>query len=204
MIKNGWADYLSDLGNYIDLIYIWGSLAMSVLHIIEGPEVFVSKLLMAIVVTLAIRRTFNFLRIFQAFSPIVTMLNNVIWQLRIFMTFYFILILLFSLMYGVLGVGNYNLPGKFRDTFWTEGQDGKEGKLSPDAPGIEYEKIGLFWGNIFQTVRISMGDFAVIAAADYLPETQNYLFWLIWLLTVILTCIVFLNFIVAEASNSYI
>jgi len=75
--------------------------------------------------------------------------------------------------------------------------------LDPSAPGIEYIKIGLFFGNIFQVVRISMGDFAVIAAADYLPEAENYLFWVIWLITVVLTCIIFLNFIVAEASASY-
>ena len=29
------------------------------------------------------------------------------------------------------------------------------------------------------------------------------MYWLYWLLVVILTCIVFLNFIIAEASNSY-
>jgi hypothetical protein len=43
-------------------------------------------------------------------------------------------------------------------------------KLNDDAPGIEYEKVGLFFGNFLQTMRISMGDFAAIAAADYLPE----------------------------------
>ena len=79
-----------------------------------GPYHFVSKLLMCIVALLAIRRTFNFLRIFSAFSPIVTMLTSVIWQLRIFMTFYFILCLLFSLMLDVLGLANYKLAGKFR------------------------------------------------------------------------------------------
>lgn len=48
-----------------------------------------------------------------------------------------------------------------------------------------------------------MGDFGVIAAADYLTPEENYLFWLVWLLTAVLTCIIFLNFIVAEASASY-
>ena len=48
-----------------------------------------------------------------------------------------------------------------------------------------------------------MGDFAIIDTADYLSETDNYMFWFIWLITVILTAVVFLNFIVAEASNSY-
>jgi hypothetical protein len=149
MYKAGF-EYLTDLGNYIDLLYIWGSVAMSILHAEYEPGAFICKVMMSIIVTLAIRRTFNFLRIFEALSPIVTMLFNVIWQLRIFMTFYFILILLFSLMYGVLGVGNYNLKGPFRDKFWKlEEAGGTEYMLDPEAPGIEYQKIGLFFGNIF-------------------------------------------------------
>lgn len=48
-----------------------------------------------------------------------------------------------------------------------------------------------------------MGDFGAIAAADYLTAQENYLFWFIWLLTAVITCIIFLNFIVAEASASY-
>ena len=86
---------------------------MSICHYEYTAYIISSKVMMSVIVTLAIRRTFNFLRIFEALSPIVTMLFNVIWQLRIFMTFYFILILLFSLMYGVLGVGNYQLKGNF-------------------------------------------------------------------------------------------
>lgn len=34
MFKGGIGDYLSDAGNYIDLLYIWGSVAMSVIHIV--------------------------------------------------------------------------------------------------------------------------------------------------------------------------
>ena len=100
-------------------------------------------------------------------------------------------------MYGVLGLGNYKLYGEFRDNF------NKDGELDDSAPGVEYKKIGLFFGNILQTVRISMGDFGAIAAADYLTAQENYLFWFIWLLTAVITCIIFLNFIVAEASASY-
>jgi len=110
MFKDGLGEYFSDGANYYDLIYILASVAMAFVHY-TNPFNFTSKLLMSIIVTLAIRRTFNFLRIFNALSPIVTMLNNVIWQLRVFLTFYFILVILFSLMYGVLGVGNYKLYG---------------------------------------------------------------------------------------------
>jgi hypothetical protein len=48
-----------------------------------------------------------------------------------------------------------------------------------------------------------MGDFAAIEASHMLSKADNYIFWVCWLLTVTITCIVFLNFIVAEASASY-
>ena len=130
--------YFEDIGNYVDMIYIWGSIAMSILHMEIGPYAFISKLLMSIVVVLAIRRTFNFLRIFEALSPIVTMLNNVVWELRIFMTFYAILVLLFSLMYGVIGIGNYKIAGKFQDAFYQPEVEGGEPVLDSGAPGVEY------------------------------------------------------------------
>lgn len=40
-------------------------------------------------------------------------------------------------------------------------------------------------------------------AAFDLPVMDNYMFWIIWFLTVMVACIIFLNFIIAEASNSY-
>lgn len=40
-------------------------------------------------------------------------------------------------------------------------------------------------------------------AAFDLPLLDNYMFWLIWFVTVMVACIIFLNFIIAEASNSY-
>jgi hypothetical protein len=36
-----------------------------------------------------------------------------------------------------------------------------------------------------------------------LNEFENILYWITWLVLVILTCIIFLNFIIAEVSSSY-
>jgi hypothetical protein len=103
-------------------------------------------------------------------------------------------------MFGVLGVGNYKLQGKFRDTFYT----GSPRSLSDEAPGYEYEMIGMLAGNFIQCVRLSMGDGAIIGAAEFLDTpTEGIMFWLIWLLNVIIQCIIFMNFIVAEAGNTY-
>ena len=56
---------------------------------------------------------------------------------------------------------------------------------------------------MFMTVlRTSLGDFD-FEASGYLTTKENLLFWLIWLIIVCMTCIIFLNFIIAEASASY-
>ena len=52
-------------------------------------------------------------------------------------------------------------------------------------------------------MRLSIGDFDCIDTATKLPKHENWIFWLIWLLAVIISNVVFLNFIVAEASASY-
>ena len=51
-------------------------------------------------------------------------------------------------------------------------------------------------------MRISMGDYDFDGAND-LEDIENIVYWICWLLMVTITCIIFLNFIIAEASNSY-
>ena len=53
------------------------------------------------------------------------------------------------------------------------------------------------------TFRMSIGDNSMIDAAKKLGAADNMLFWILWLIGVVITSIVFLNFIVAEASGSY-
>ena len=96
LLINGIADYLSDLKNIADFIYIYGSIANVVIQILYGPYMLQSRILMCVLVILLIAKTFFFLRIFPTLTPIVVMLTNVIFDLKIFLFFYFILILLFS------------------------------------------------------------------------------------------------------------
>ena len=49
---------------------------------------------------------------------------------------------------------------------------------------------------------MSMGDFGFDAAIE-LDPAENIIYWFTWFLIVIITCIIFLNFIIAEASASY-
>ena len=60
----------------------------------------------------------------------------------------------------------------------------------------------MYLGTFMSVLRTSLGDFD-FGGSTYLTEGENILFWLIWFLIVTATCIVFLNFIIAEASASY-
>ena len=107
--RGGVAEYFSDIYNYADMLYIYGSLANSILQMIYGPQEIVLKVMMIFLVVLLITKAFFFLRMFEALTPIVVMITTVIYDLRIFMLFYTILILLFSQIFSVIGLGNANL-----------------------------------------------------------------------------------------------
>ena len=49
---------------------------------------------------------------------------------------------------------------------------------------------------------MSMGDFG-FDSANLLDDPENGIYWAVWLLIVVITNIIFLNFIIAEASASY-
>ena len=110
------------------------------------------------------------------------MLKDVISDLRVFLLFYAILIILFAMTFAVLGLGNENFKGKFR-SFYIETKraaieeeskkDGYDPKNNDaivfEYPGSEYKIIGKFVGYIITTLRVSMGD-NVFESCQYLTE----------------------------------
>lgn len=105
MIQDGPREYFSDMWNWADFVYIYGSLINIVIQNLIGPYEVITEILMSIIVLLLIIKTFFFLRIRTSFTPIVIMLTNVIYDLRIFLFFYMILIFMFSQLFNVIGVG---------------------------------------------------------------------------------------------------
>merc|ERR1712139_557059 len=69
-------------------------------------------------------------------------------------------------------------------------------------PNEEYAQIGLLLGNFFYTLRTAIGDFD-FGASYYMTVDENWTFFIIWFMVVVVLCIIFLNFIIAEASASY-
>lgn len=106
IVKIGPADYLGDVGNYADTGYIFGSVAMSLMHIFFSPFHLASKIVMMVVILLSVVRTFKFLKIFDSFSPIITILTEVVFDLGKFLLLFTIVVALFSLIFGALGIGN--------------------------------------------------------------------------------------------------
>ena len=49
---------------------------------------------------------------------------------------------------------------------------------------------------------MSLGDFD-FEATTLLDPIENYIYWISWLLVANSTCVVFLNFMIAEVSSSY-
>lgn len=145
---------------------------------------------MTLVLLLALIKSLFFLRIFDSLSYLVTLLRSVIYDLRIFMLFYGILMFMFSLIIGVLGLSNFT-----RDPELVKG-------MGKSRPGIEYQHIGFLIGNMIHVVRISIGD-NDFSGSIFLDANINIIFWIVWLLIVFIMCIIFLNFIIAEASASY-
>ena len=68
---------------------------------------------------------------------------------------------------------------------------------------MEYKEVGLFVGNIFDVLRTTLGDYNCISTSMYLNMSETIIFWVAWIIVVIIGCIIFLNFIIAEASASY-
>lgn len=167
-------------------------------------------------------KTLKNLRIFPSMTGLVVMLFNVFYDLRIFLLFFTILNCLAAHMFMVIGLGNdydyveeeYAIArllkaGRSSSTGNTGGGAADhDDEIAPsNIPGFliggEYQHIGLHAGTIFDTFRISIGDFSSIDTSASLTGADNWMFWIIWVFVMGATCIVFLNFIVAEASASY-
>lgn len=61
---------------------------------------------MCVIVLQVLLKTFFFLRVFPVLTPVIVMLKTVIYDLRIFMLFYTILLALFCQVFAILGLGN--------------------------------------------------------------------------------------------------
>lgn len=112
MFRDG-REYWQDPWNVTDFGLIWFSIFNIAIQNLLEPFDVICRANMIVVVVMILFKTFFFLRVFVQISYIVTMIRNVVIDLLPFLTFFSILTILLSLMIGILGIGNFVVPGKF-------------------------------------------------------------------------------------------
>jgi hypothetical protein len=175
-IKQGPMEYFEDPWNFLDIGHITLGYFNIYSQIYLGSWEFIPKCIMITVILLCLVKMFFFMRIFKKLSYIVTMIMQVMKDLRVFFLFFTLLISMFSLVFDVITINS-----------------------SPD-----YVKVGTFVGSLIGTLRLSLGDTDFnFLEDDHMDTDQHYLFWICWVVVVIFSALIFLNFIIAEVSNSY-
>lgn len=64
-------------------------------------------IILILITYLMLVKTFFYLRIFSNISYIVTMMKIVFYDLRVFLYFYLVLILMFATVFGILKIGQF-------------------------------------------------------------------------------------------------
>ena len=124
--------YFFSASNFIDLSYVLVGYYNMYCQLFIGTSVFWCKLIFVIVIILSLMKTFYFMKIFMDFSYVVTMIYQVVFDLKSFLLFYFILVVFLSIILDVILMSN---------------------------PDPNYKAVGPFSGNILALMRISLGDF---------------------------------------------
>jgi hypothetical protein len=141
--KYGIVYYWSQTQNNIDIIFNIIGVMNFIVQQIYGPFHLSCKLFMISLVIIVLLKIFNILKIFGVFTPIVVMLKNVVFDLQAFLFFFFLLTFKFSLITCVMGLGNVNVEGKFKEAYSEYDFKNPYDECGGTMPGIEYNRIGL-------------------------------------------------------------
>jgi len=176
-MKKNIFEYFMLTQNYYDLSYVVLGYYNLYCQIMIGNNQFYSKVVFCAVMCMVLSKTFDFMKIALQFSYVVTMIERVVKDLKSFLFFYTILIFQLSMILDVILMSN---------------------------PDPNYKSVGPFIGNVLATMRISLGDFDFTELKnEHLTKHEHWLFWSMWILMVQFSLLIFLNFIIAEVSNSY-
>ena len=87
------------------------------------------------------------------------MVSSVIYDLKVFLLFYVILMIMFGMIFAVIGVNNFEIPGGAKDYSDMIAQHNLDYDDMLTTNGGEYSTIGFFFAGIIYTLRTSIGDF---------------------------------------------
>eukprot|EP00347_Sterkiella_histriomuscorum_P017796 403347960 len=165
--------YLWEIWNFFDYSLIISYLTEIILEIViqNNDAVVVIKV---IIVALIFLKICFFLRIYNGFNFLVSMMSAVIIDLKYFVAFFVICIFQFGLIFVILF----------------------------DAIEVEeYNGIHIF-AYFVMAFRTSLGDFNVDSYKDQ-SQPLAIISWIIWIIAVMILNVMFMNFIIAVISESY-
>lgn len=165
--------------------------------VMDDPYAHQTRLTSFMVTVFALCKTFYFMRVIEGFSYLVKMLEQVVKDLRGFLIFYMILMWTANVALAIIQLGNFEGDERMRLY-----RGGKQAFRPLNYPGLEYQHMPKFLRQLIGSIRISLADFDY-DESTHLHPTENYMYWGVWLTIVLMTNIVFLNFIIAEVSASY-
>ena len=174
LIMQGPKKYFKQVWNFIDIFHIIGGYLSIFLQLNCGPKAFVCQLLLQFLVLTMLFKLFFFLRVFKRFSTITTMIFTSMYDLRVFLLFFSVLCIFISLAFATLGKNDDN----------------------------EYRNITPLFRSVIFTLRLAIADFNY-GSLDVLTKEEVPIWWVVWILATFAGCLIFLNFIIAEAQNSY-
>ena len=175
LIKQGPINYLANTNNFMDYCHIIFGALNVYMQQFYGTMQIESKIVLMVVILVTMMKTFEAMRVFLSYSYIVTMIKSVIFDLRVFLTFYVIMVVSLSMLFDVIARNESD----------------------------EYKRIGYVFGNIFATMRLSLGDFDFSLINDEPLTKTHILFWVMWIFVFLFSSLIFLNFVIAEVSNSF-
>lgn len=125
-------EYFEDSWNISDFAFQYlGICNISFQFIFPASSIY-NTCSMSIVLVLALLKTMSWLRIFKNMSLLVAMIKQTFVDLVPFLTFFFIMVIVFTFIMGVLGFQNYkgNNNGN--------GDPSQEEDGANESPGVEY------------------------------------------------------------------
>lgn len=108
-------------------------------------------------------------------SLLVAMIKQTFVDLVPFLTFFFIMVIVFTFIMGVLGFQNYKGNNNGHEDPSQE-EDGAN-----EAPGVEYHEMGRWPANFLAVFRMALGD-NDMGALYYMEPGNQIMFWFIWFL----------------------
>ena len=131
LVKQGPFQYFAGFWNYVDIFHILGGFYNVYMQFTYGSKDVRTKCLMILLVMAMLFKLFFFFRIYQRFSVITTMIMTCMYDLKVFMLFFVILLVFLGNCLNVLNIN----------------------------PQDEYQDLNVMLRNIFNALRISVGDF---------------------------------------------